>query len=136
VKGQGLERKACDFDLARADDLLDEGGREGHVWRKEDAGFGGLEGGAVDVWDDAAGMGVEAEVVGEGGVACDHFAFGFWFTQAGHGVGHAFYMVGEECFEVRAQGLRGALEGWGERCEVGFYIHRAPIVSYLSYSCR
>ncbi len=95
MKGQGLAVFCRNLGLAGADDFFNQGKGEGVFRGEEHAGFAGFIGGAVDVWDDAAGMGVEAEVVGKGGVAYDHFAFRFWVTKAGHGVGHAFYVVGQ-----------------------------------------
>lgn len=108
----------ADLGQAGGNDLFDQRGGQRIFGREEHAGFRGLKWRAVDMGDDAPRMRVEAEVVFEGGVACGHFAR--WMAKAGHGVGHAFGMVGEQGAELRSQGLGRGLEDRGEGREVGF----------------
>lgn len=80
---------------------------------EQHAGFRGLERGAVDPGDDAAGMGIKPKVAGEGGVAHHHLALGAGRAKAGHRVGQTFDMIGQEPGQRGAQICQGSFKGRG-----------------------
>ena len=107
------------FFLPGFDDLAEECIGEGPTGGKEDAGFRGLERGAVDQRDHAAGMRVKAEMAGKGGIARDHPALAPRLTKAGHGVGQAFDVIGQEGAQGGAQIAEGPALILGQGGKIG-----------------
>jgi hypothetical protein len=75
---------------------------------------------AVDQGDDAAGMGVEAEVAGIGCVTDHHLAVQAGLSKPRHGVRDHLDMVWKQADQGFAQAAQGGLLVGGEAGEVGF----------------
>lgn len=108
-----------EFGLSRPYDGGDQGKRERIVRGEENSALRCLERVAIEIWDDVAGMGVKAKVMGKGGIANDHLALVSRFAKAGHGVADAFDMIGQKFDQLCAQPAQGGGKGKRAGCDIG-----------------